>query len=341
MNNHFLKLCLFLLFLANPCLAGYFQRIVISPEGTPYLSMSTKEGGHNIIRYNLQKKTLGVYYPTPNPENCHINYSSLDPTGKKLAYFGYCKLANAIPSETSSQGFYNLTIVDIKNKKEVITLKNGGGFFSFSPKGDAIVYAERIPEGIPIPPDYHGGVWLYNFYTKSKKMILPASVVAKDLNWSGHDGNIYFQTYPLILRYNVARGKIEEVSYKGIYFSYDGKYYVATPSTVNAQIYRTADNKEMVEWEDKITNMNKQKYYMIKFLAWSKKLNALIVCGGGSNNLVLDINQGKVIAEFSGDFIGTNAEGTLVAIHPPGKNNRDKVEILNLLDLVNKFGSPK
>ena len=342
MKKRFLKLLFFFFCISDTCLAGYFQRLVISPEGTPYLNVYTRQGSLNIMKYNSQRKALDVYFPIANQEKCHINYSALDSMGKKLAYFGYCRLTNSISSETSAQGFYYINVMNIVNKKEIITFNHGGNLFSFSPKGDSIVFAEEIPgePGFPAPPGYQGGVWLYNFNTKTKKMILPASVVVKDLNWSEHDNNIYFLTYPSILRYNAAKAKIEEVPYKGIYFSSDGKYYAET-SMGGSHIYRTADNVRMMDWNKMILEISEHKPDSMSFQFWSNKLKAGIFSISGEKNVVFDVEQGKVIGVFTGYVIGTNPDGTLVAVHPSGKDGRSKIEILNLLDLVNKSGSPK
>ena len=337
MKNRIVKLSLFFFWIANPCVAGYFQRLVISSDGTPYLNVYTRQGSLNIMKYNSQHKALDVYFPIPDQEKCHINYSALDPTGNKLAYFGYCKLTNIISSETSVQGFYHLAVVDIKNKRVIIDFDHGGNLFSFSPKGDAIVYAEDIPgePGSPAPPGYQGSVWLYNFNTKAKKKIDVNLRLIRDINWSEHDGNIYITNNQYVYLYDVKKGKGDIVPYKGIYFSPDGKYY-CDYEMASSNIYRTSDNQKMIDWKKTINERSNWNDSSMIFQFWSKKLNAGIFSVRGGINVIFDINEGKVIGEFNGDIIGTNPIGTLVAVHPPGKDNQGKVEILNLLDLIKK-----
>jgi len=72
----------------------------------------------------------------------------------------------------------------------------------------------------------------------------------------------------------------------------------------------------------------------MSFQFWSKKLNAGVFSVGGEKNVVFDVGQGKVIGVFPGYVVGTNPDGTLVAIHPLGPDNQRKIEILNLLDLI-------
>ena len=322
------------------CFAGYNTKIVIRSDGNAYLNLYTEEGSRNILRYNRQSKVMDKYYPIQNQENCHINDSSIDPKGNMIAFFGYCKLQNISQSNLSAEGYYYLTIVDIKTKKIIVSFDHGGQLFSFSPQGDAIVYAEEIPgePGSPAPPGYQGGVWLYNFNTKSK-IKLDTSPVSpygiRDINWSEHDGYIYLAGYlGKSIRYDVNSGKSELSPYKGIYFSSDGKYSVYTPFEGNARIFNTTNNKVMSEWGKLILAEDKNQYPSMGFQFWSKKLNAGVFSVGGEKNVVFDVGQGKVIGVFPGYVVGTNPDGTLVAIHPLGPDNQRKIEILNLLDLI-------
>jgi len=89
----------------------------------------------------------------------------------------------------------------------------------------------------------------------------------------------------------------------------------------------------MMEWENKIMDKGGRNYHGMYFQFWSNKLNSAVFSVAGTTNIVFDVNQGKVIREFSGEVIGTNREGTLVAVHPSGKDRFSKVEIVNLMEL--------
>jgi len=349
MNNLLIGFLLFCFTIAYPYMAGAGQRLIISQSGDAFLSIYTEEGRKNIMKYDHLNKSLLSFYPITDQINCHLNDLSFDPNGKKLAFWGYCKLSDAILNETSPKGFYRITVLDIEKKKEIIILDHGGRSFSFSPKGDAIVYAEEIPgeRGSPAPLGYQGGVWLYDFKSKTRKRIETAkinttSVYNMDVNWSEHDGNIYITNFFQTLRYDVSRDKTELTAYQGmVYFSPDGKYYVILKAGgANSNIYRTSDNKQMLEWEASIKSNEYCKSRGMYFLFWSKILNAAIFMVDGDQNVVFDIEKQKIIGIFPGYFIGMNPDGALVVITPKGKDWRSEVEILNLLDLIQPKSGP-
>ena len=81
------------------------------------------------------------------------------------------------------------------------------------------------------------------------------------------------------------------------------------------------------------------------FQLWSAKLFAAIFSIDGLNNVIVDMNRKRIIGEFKGHILGKNTEGTTVVVYPSvGDNDQfdnTKIETINLLDLVNKSGSPK
>jgi hypothetical protein len=87
----------------------------------------------------------------------------------------------------------------------------------------------------------------------------------------------------------------------------------------------------MVEMEKQIENY--------QFIGFAGKMKSAIFWNGKGENFIFDLNQGKIIGKFAGGFMGTNAEGTKIAVRPLGPDKRlqaDKIEILNLLDLIQK-----
>ena len=331
MTKYLRELCsLFIILLAQPVIAGYnVNHIDISSNGKFYEVYSLGKDGHNINSFdNIGMKVIN-YYSIPNDKYCHLNFVSLDPSGEKLVYAEYCKYKNPSAFQGAPEGFYRISLLDKKSKNEIIHFDHAQNFFSFSPSGNAIVYAEENPgeQGTPFPPGYRGGAWLYDFNTKEKKH-LKLGVV--DINWSAHDGNIYSTNGIDVYRYNVKTGKIEATPYHGILFSPDGKYNIDNYDRF--RIFRTSDNQEMIELEKQIKNY--------QFICWSdNKMNSTIFWNGEGENIVFDLKQSKMIGKFSGEFIGTNTERTKVAVHPLGPDRKpqiDKIEILNLLDLIKK-----
>ena len=311
------------------------DRIVIAQDGKVYLT-SYKEW-HYIQRYDSVTKEFSRVLSVSDPTYCHINSVFLDPTGTKVVYCGACRYRTATTSNEVPKGFYFLKVINRKNMKEIVSFDHGQTNFSFSPDSDAIVYAEEIPgeAGSPAPLGYQGGAWIYNFNTKAKKHLNLAVV---DINWSSHDGNIYSMNGIDVYRYNLKTGKIEAVPYHGIYFSPDGKYNL---SKTGYGIFRTQDNREMTGWEDMIRR--ESDHYRptstIVFVCWCKKLNAAIFNVGGDNYVIFDPVEGKVLGRFRAIFTGINPEGTKAAVGllgPDGRPQSDKIEILNLLDLIKK-----
>ena len=114
----------------------------------------------------------------------------------------------------------------------------------------------------------------------------------------------------------------------------------------DATIYRTKDNKEMVEWEKVIKSSNSLENPGIRFRFWSNQLNSLVVAiGQDYENIVFDTNNGKIIGKFRGLTIGRNAEGTLIIINPMKPDgswyDTSKVEFIDLKELTAKYQNRK
>jgi len=271
-----------------------------------------------------------------------MGFNSFNLSEDKIALSGSCETS---ANKKSLEYYSKLIILDKFSRNEIASF-DYTFLYSFSPKGDAIVYFEGPVgpyQGGPLPPKDEMGLWLYDFNKKTKKKIDTLGLGVMDINWSEHDGNIYVYGNK-VYRYNVKSGKTEIVPYKGIYFSPDGKYYIFAPSEGGASIYRTEDNQLMYEWERMILGKNTSKYAELRFRFWSRQLNALIVSPDQDwQNVIFDINKGKIIGEFNGFVIGTNSNGSLAAINPMTTDGKwfdqSRVEVLNLLDVVSKYQS--
>jgi len=317
-----------------PLTSGYSQNLVISPDGIAYITLFTKNNWNKIIKYNPIGKSSNTYYLFQQSQCIMSNYPSLDINGNKIAIESSC----------------GLVILDTKSKSELSSLKYGDSY-SFSPKGDSIVYSTDYRgrlEGVAPPHNYESGIWIYVFKSGATKKILNESLGSYDyINWSEHDGNIYLYKAGKVESYDVLKQRIEETSYRGIYFSPDGKYYASTPGEgVHHKLYRACDNKEMLEWNNITISNAKQYNGIINFKFWCKKIKAVVFSVANTENIILDFEKGKSIGDFSGRVIGTNSEGTVVAIHPKKTDGTDswekeKVEILNLEEVVSKYQAGK
>ena len=345
MKNIIVKAIWLSVIIGMPFLPAYSQKIVIDSAGDAYVIMLTQTDYHNAYKYSKLTKALTSYYQIAEQDICHANFSSIDPTGSRIAVFVGCRNQSPHQLDNIALGYYRLIIIKEDSKNEIMHFDNVGHFYSFSPRGDSIVYAEEIAgeRGSPSPPGYRGGIWIYDFRSQKTKKISEYSLGEScDLNWSEYDGNIYIQIGKNVERYNVSKCKMEKTAYNGIYFSWDGKYYVATPPEPGTYcLYRTSDNQEIVEWENAIKAVNKDSDY-IYFDFWSKKFNAVVFRITGAENVIFDIGKGKVVGQFYGLVIGANAEGSYVAVHPVKPDNKNaydqtQVEILNLVEIISKY----
>lgn len=66
------------------------------------------------------------------------------------------------------------------------------------------------------------------------------------------------------------------------------------------------------------------------FLFWSEDLNAVAFNIGNGNNVLFDIVKEEVSARFSGEVIGTNPKGTLVAVYPDTKDRLSNFKVIDL-----------
>jgi hypothetical protein len=317
------------------CFASTKNQIAIAPDGYAYLASASKE--NSIIKYDPKKNLQEHYFYINDPTDCKIIDIAIDPTARLIAYSTGCRYKSLPMTKLSAEGLYILKILNMNSKKELASIDHVNRRYSFSPHGDSIAYAEEIPGyfGSPAPPGYRGGVWIYNFDHKSKKQIYGGSKQIMGVNWSEHDDNIYFTDNVKVFKYSLAKVQLETLSFNCMYFTADGKYCIDNISKDISLIIRTLDHKEMQEWQDAIREGSPS----IGLLFLSKNMKSGVFSIGNSKNVIFNFDQGKIIRRFSGQFLGTNTEGTLAAIHPissEGKAQIDKVEILNLLDLIKK-----
>jgi len=284
-----------------------YARTTISPGLESYEEVRRTTDDCKIIKHDIKR---GV-------SKCFVNgrLISLDPAGKKIAILTSSKLPKDTSKDDSHVYIYVLSVLDTASKSLIKSFPNVSSA-TFSADSTCMAYFADYPGRLEgeAPPGYEEGVWLYNFETKLNKKIAKAAI---DINWAEFDGNIYILYGHEVTCYNTKTDRVESTSYKGIYFSPNGEYYASKidPEGPYWTIYRTSDNQEMTEWMNTIKRKGGD-IGVYDFQFWSKKLKAVVFRISNSENMIFDIDQGKTIGYFEGIFIGTNYDGSMVAVHP-------------------------
>ncbi|HUT52934.1 MAG TPA: hypothetical protein VM658_06050 [bacterium] len=289
--------------------ASVQQMIVISKEGQVYITLpSGKETPRGMMNLKNQFQIDG---------NCGIAYSSLDASGEKMGIQYFCRLSNDDCSKTQ-MGFYRIIIYDMNSKREMLIFDHGY-MFKFSPDGKRVVIDVDWPfwrdDGC-IPPqgiDEIAGTWVIDIQSGKKEKIDTLGVGVQYLNWSEHDGNIYFYNNSQIFKYDPVRRKGEIVDLPGFIFSPDGKYIIGKGDPV--LIYRASDNQPVKEWNDNIRNT----YGRFYFESWALNGGAVLLGTykpNSQHNIVFDLKEGRVIQEFDGFVKGGDAAGTRFLVSP-------------------------
>jgi hypothetical protein len=330
---NFIAVTAMLLMPSQALYSSNYQQVVISDDGNKYVTSrnektkllenyrNTPEGKQQLLKFNTDKDCMSCHDPSINKK------------GNKATFTCSCG------DTPSDDGYYKLIVVDTKTNKKIVSFKNGH-ISSFSPDGESLVFSDKVygEIGTQAPPNFNGGIWIYNFYTKRKTRISKSYLgYFADLVWSKHDGNIYEDTSNGIKKYDVKAQKWVKTDYKGIYFSKDGKYYASAPSEDEAKIYRSSDNIEMLEWENLIKKGDKKA--LLSFQFWGYDLNILAVTSGSAyNNIFFDYQKGQIVGEFQGFCLGTNYNGSLMYVHPmnPDKKrySEDKYQTVDLKKII-------
>ncbi len=146
--------------------------------------------------------------------------------------------------------------------KEIRKLNEDVRKFSWSPDGEKIAYitGTYYEGGVGFKTT---GVYIFDLRDGSKKQITKDFSYPTiehrgkeftgggyDLNWAVYDSNIYIQEFDYLggnYMYNTKTGKTEKVTYKGIYFSPDGKYYLKLSSEDYPHLYISATNQDITD----------------------------------------------------------------------------------------------
>jgi len=152
----------------NPCWAGRSKRIVIDSHGNAYLTELPSKGPSSVIKYHYLGKPPKVKYRIEDK-------LAIDPTGNKVALPYFSKKDNKY-----KDGMYYLEVFNAETRKTTIVFEGAGELFSFSPQGDAILYATDYPgldDRMPPPAGIQPGLWLYDFRSAKKSHISPTAII--------------------------------------------------------------------------------------------------------------------------------------------------------------------
>lgn len=289
------------------------MKIVFNSEGKVIKKVYNPQmGSSSIMLYDDQTKQLTDFYSLTDSKGCHINDLSIDPSGKHIAFSGFCRLSKSDDCQKKPSGYYRIIVADSRTGEEIVILDHGTRF-SLSPQGDAIVYEEDYPgsdERCQPPPGIKGGIWIYNFKSKQLHEI-DSKVGASHFVWSEYDGNIYFSNNSKIFRYDPDAKNGAIVDIPGIYFSNDGKYNLSARMG-GTKVYRVSDGKPVDYVNDSLKRLGRIALYS----SWALNDTAILVTSGSMRYHVLDLQSGEVVREFQGRVIGRNHAGTKFLINP-------------------------
>lgn len=213
--------------------------------------------------------------------------------------FKYVGLIARKNFEKDSKGvdFYpTLFIVLNSEGKELYKVENVQAF-DFSPSESEVVVIDGIA--------YEG----FGFKAKNMKIInIETGVVKKvadvekendqDVRWNVHDSLIYTTNYADVNIYNPKTFKKNKSSYKGIYFSPDGKYYF-DPAVEGSElkVYDANSNTE-------VTQKNLNEVYN-SFSEWLPGEPLTLVAGEYfKEKIILDVAKQIVKDKIEGEWIG-------------------------------------
>lgn len=150
----------------------------------------------------------------------------------------------------------NLIIVDVSGNI-ICSTGDNARVVSWSPDGTKLAYITGLfrEEGIGFKPT---GVYVIGIPDCTKvKVVRDYPRMSEDgydgcgydLNWALHDSVLYIQEsshWGGNYSYNPKTGKTQQVDYKGIYFSPDGRYYFSLdPEVLQVDLYVAATNEDI------------------------------------------------------------------------------------------------
>lgn len=239
------------------CLCLFLLHSVISKIGvnrTPlsYLYFIDSKGIHRLDTASNEEKV--VFYT----EGFYEASFSVSPSDTVIALL-VTKEGVTPPGEHDYSVLPRNSVIFITpDGKEVVKLEEDVRELSWSPDGEKIAYitGTYYEGGVGFKTT---GVWIFDLKDQSKKQIkkdFPHPSVkgfeggGYEIKWAKHDNNIYIKDFNYcggIYRYNTKVGKSEQVKYKGIDFSPDGKFYISEQfgDSIPQRLYVSDSNLEI------------------------------------------------------------------------------------------------
>lgn len=202
--------------------------------------------------------------------------------------------------------------------------------YSWSPKGDQIVYIDHDKMNCEIGPYCPGTIWIYNLISHNK---LKLTITGYDVAWPSFDHNIYIDVNPRwdnkskIIRYNPSSGKVESTPYQGLIFSPTGKYYYRNHFEESPlHVYQREPHDELT----KINHDLENRASLGGWALWLADNHSILLSGkmGPTKKfIVYDLDNGKISKTIEGAFLGLDRSKRYGVF----MKGIDKFEVVDLL----------
>ena len=240
-------LCLFLL-------PSVISKIIVNRTPLSYLYFIDSKGMHRLDTTSNEKKVVF------NTEGLYEVSFSLSPSDTVIALL-VTKEGVTLPGEHDYSVLPRNSVIFITPEgKEVAKLEEDVREFSWSPDGEKIAYitGTYYEGGVGFKTT---GVWIFDLKNQSKKQIkkdFPHPSLrgfeggGYEIKWAKHDNNIYIKDFDYcggIYRYDTKLGISEQVKYKDINFSPDGKFYISEQfgDSIPQRLYISDSNLEITD----------------------------------------------------------------------------------------------
>jgi len=210
----------------------------------------------------------GIYKQTPDGKEVTIYETSKDVIGFRGFHLSPCGRYIAVIETTrgfTPEGKHDFEVLP-KNSMVIIDT-SGSVLYSldedvrkivWSPDGNKIAYitGEYREGGVGFRTT---GIYVFDLTDGSRKEITKDFEYdtlrgyhggGYNLNWAVHDSNLYiaeFDRFGGNYMYDPKTGKTRQVSYKGIHFSPDGRYYLELRPEDSPHLYVSATNEDLTE----------------------------------------------------------------------------------------------
>jgi len=255
-----------------PLMIGFSETIMI-----PFKDDTTV-----YLYYDIDKVIL-PFYQEPG---FYFDKISLSPDGKLIAAIAISK---KFFSDKNGYPYQKHKLVLLNLKSEIIMVIPDVQVFSWSPDSSKLAYIAGIDyEGFAFTPS---GLWILDVKSKDIRKLDP--IGGYDIYWASFDNHIYATDFRLVYKYDPKTGEKTETTYKGIYFSPDGKFYFKKGYEGKSSLHLTTTNEDITltfDFSRKIAES-----YDIK---WAPNGEMFLLLGGDLACRVWQVKTKKLIMEI-------------------------------------------